>query len=207
MPRRISQPCPTTPRRRPMTDVILFHHALGLTDGVNDFADKLRAGGHAVTVPDFYAGATFQNLDEGVAYAESAGMEETTARAIAAVEPIPSRVVYAGFSLGTLPAQKLAQTRPGALGALLYHGGDVPSSTFGTSWPESVGLQVHLAEGDEWIELDVAQELVAEAASGELFVYPGSAHLFTDRSLPEYQEEATALVLERTLGFLAERGG
>ncbi|MDQ4057598.1 MAG: dienelactone hydrolase family protein [Actinomycetota bacterium] len=188
-----------------MTDVILFHHAIGLTDGVNDFADKLRAAGHTVNVPDFFDGATFQTIDEGVAYAESVGFEEIVARAIEAAEPIPLRVVYAGFSLGAMPAQKLAQTRPGALGALLFHGGDVPSSTFGTSWPESVGLQVHVSEGDEWLELDVAHELVAEAASGELFLYPGSAHLFTDSSLAEYEEEATALVLERTLGFLAER--
>src|SRR4051812_43634756 len=42
-------------------------------------------------------------------------------RARAAVASLPSDLVYVGFSLGVLSAQSLAQTRPGASGALLCY--------------------------------------------------------------------------------------
>jgi dienelactone hydrolase len=106
-----------------MSEVILFHHAQGLTRGVQAFGDELRAAGHRVTVPDLYEGATFSVLEDGVAHAEQIGMDEIIDRGVAAAADLPASIVYAGFSLGVLPAQKLAQTRPGALGALLYHEG------------------------------------------------------------------------------------
>jgi len=188
-----------------MTDVVLFHHAQGLTAGVHAFADHLRGAGHTVLVPDLYAGVTFDSLDAGVAHAQDIGMEEIVARGVAAVAGVPDHVVYAGFSLGAMPAQMLAQTRPGALGAIIYHGG-VPASAFGGEWPALVPLQLHLAEQDEWSEVDVAQELAASAKDGTLFLYPGSAHLSTDSSLEEYQPETSALILRRTLEFLGRVG-
>ena len=66
---------------------------------------------------------------------------------------MPADVVYAGFSLGVLPAQALAQTRPGARGALLFHACVAPDE-FGTPWPKAVPLQVHLMEADAWAEED-----------------------------------------------------
>ncbi|MET8154629.1 dienelactone hydrolase family protein [Actinoplanes sp. NPDC049668] len=188
-----------------MTDVVLFHHAQGLTAGVHAFADHLRGAGHTVTVPDLYAEVTFDGLDAGIAHAWEIGMEEIIARGVAAVAGVPDHVVYAGFSLGAMPAQKLAQTRPGALGAILYHGG-VPASTFGDRWPSRVPLQLHLAEDDEWSEVEVARDLAAAARDGTLFVYPGSAHLTTDSSLAQYQPETSALVLRRSLEFLRRVG-
>jgi dienelactone hydrolase len=184
-----------------MAELIMFHHAQGLTRGVEDFADALRAAGHGVTVPDLYEGATFATLEEGVAHAEQVGFEEIIARGVSAAEGLPEGIVYAGFSLGVLPAQKLAQTRPGALGALLYHEG-LAASVLGESWPETVALQVHVAEQDEWVEMEVTRGLVAGAADGELFVYPGSAHLFTDSSLDAFLPEAAELVLRRSIEFL-----
>lgn len=186
-----------------MTEVILFHHAQGLTAGVQAFADELRAAGHSVTVPDLYEGATFATVDEGVAHARSIGFGELADRGVKAAESLPERIVYAGFSLGAMPAQQLAQTREGALGALLYHAA-FPASEFGESWPNEVALQVHMMENDPWSEEDrpAAEELVANAADAELFIYPGSAHLFTDSSLAEYDAEAAKLVLQRTINFL-----
>ena len=180
-----------------MADLILFHHAQGLTDGVAAFADQLRQAGHSVTVPDLYDGATFATVDEGVAHAGELGLSTI----IAAAEQLSERIVYAGFSLGALPAQKLAQTRPGAL---IYHG-DVPATTFGETWPAGVDLQVHANDQDAWCELDAVQGLVDSArisAHAEMFIYQGSTHLFTDSSLPEYEPDSTALVVERTLEFL-----
>lgn len=187
-----------------MADLILFHHAQGLTPGVVAFAEELRAAGHRVTVPDLYGGRTFATVEEGVAHADSLGFDNILAAGVAAAADMPSTTVYAGFSLGAMPAQKLAQTRAGAAGALLYHG-DVPADAFGDSWPDGVDVQLHAAEGDEWCDFSVMREMVQvvnEVAAAELFVYPGSSHLFTDSSLEAYDPESAALVMQRSLEFL-----
>ena len=189
-----------------MTELLLFNHALGVTEGVEAFADQIRAAGHTVTVGDLFEGKTFSTVEEGVANEEGVGFEAMIERSEQAAARLPSPIVYGGFSLGAVYAQRLAQTRPGALGALLYHAGDIPSSEFGDSWPENVALQIHVSGGDKWVDREGAQGLVAEAKDGELFIYPGSAHLFTDSSSDEYDEDSTKLVLERTIAFLERVG-
>jgi dienelactone hydrolase len=184
-----------------MAEVVLFHHAHGLTDGVDGFADALRAAGHTVTVPDLYEGATFDTVDEGVAHAESIGFDAIMERGVAAATASPGPAVYAGFSLGVMPAQRLAQTHPDARGALLYHAA-VPLGYFGDAWPGEVPAQIHIAADDE--DTPVAEELAGSGAPIELFLYPGTAHLFTDAGLADYDDAATALVLERSLRFLGE---
>jgi len=189
-----------------MTDVILFHHALGVTDGIRSIADQLRAGGHRVTVGDLFQGTTFDAVEDGVAHEESLGWEEMITRSEAAIAPLPPTVVIGGFSLGAVYGQRLAQTRAGALAALLYHGGDIPPAEFGAPWPAQVALQVHVSEGDEWFNREGGEQLVSEAPDGELFLYPGSGHLFTDSSWKEYDEASAKLVLERTLALLDRVG-
>jgi dienelactone hydrolase len=184
-----------------MTHVILFHHAQGLTDGVEEFAQRLRDAGHDVVVPDLYEGRIFDTLDAGVANAEAIGFETVIERGERAADGLREDTVYAGFSLGTLPAQKLAQNRAGALGALLFHGG-IPAATFGSEWPVTTPLQVHVTEGDEWVELDEVEQFAGDAGHAELFIYPGSAHLVADSSLDEYDEELAELIIERAIEFL-----
>lgn len=184
-----------------MTSVILFHHAQGLTDGVQSFAQRLRDAGHDVSVPDLYDGRTFDTLDAGVAHSQQIGLDTIIARGVAAADALPTDTVYAGFSLGTLPAQKLAQSREGALGALLFHGG-LPPAMFGSVWPTTAALQLHITEGDEWVELDEVDQLAGDAEQAELFIYPGSAHLVADPSLDEYDEEIAELILARAIEFL-----
>lgn len=189
-----------------MAEVVLFHHALGVTDGVRAFADDLRAGGHQVTVADLFAGKTFDNIEDGVAYEEELGWAEMIARSEAAIAPLPPAVVIGGFSLGAVYGQRLAQTREGALGALLYHGADIPPAEFEAPWPAQVALQVHVSEGDKWFNRECGEQLVSEVPDGELFLYPGSGHLFTDRSWEEYDEASAALAMERSLAFLDRVG-
>ena len=184
-----------------MTHVILFHHAQGLTEGVQEFAQRLRDAGHDVVVPDLYEGRIFDTLDAGVANAEAIGFENIIERGVAAADAQPTNTVYAGFSLGTLPAQKLAQSREGALGALLFHGG-LPAATLGSDWPASAALQMHVTAEDEWVELLEVEELAEDAGHAELFIYPGAAHLVADSSLGEYDEEIAELILERSIRFL-----
>jgi dienelactone hydrolase len=190
-----------------MTTVLLFHHALGQTAGFLAFADELREAGHTVHAPDLYEGATFVDLDEGVAHARKVGFDEIARRGSAVAGELPSDIVYAGFSLGVLPAQSLAQTRPGARGAILFHG-CVPTSEFGGPWPREVPVEIHMMESDPWAEEDrpAAEALVQEAGDAELFLYPGSGHLFADSSVGDYDEGAAGLLMQRTLGFLDRVG-
>ena len=187
-----------------MAEVLLFHHALGLTPGVLSFADELRGAGHVVHTPDLYDGNTFDNLDDGMGYAREVGFGTIMERGEQAAEDLPSELVYAGFSLGVMSAQQLAQTRSGAKGALLFSAA-IPLSEFGGSWPEGVPLQIHLMEADEFAlegDLDAARELDERIEGAELFVYPGDRHLFADNSLPDYDESATTLLKQRVLSFL-----
>jgi hypothetical protein len=109
-------------RRVKMAEVVLFHHAQGLTPGVVAFAGELRRAGHTVHTLDLFEGRKFATIEEGMGYAEQIGFpDEVIVRGARTVEGLPTELVYAGFSLGVVPAQKLAQTRPGALGALLFY--------------------------------------------------------------------------------------
>lgn len=192
-----------------MAEVLLFHHAQGQTGGFHDFAQRLQDEGHTVHTPDLFEGRTFATIDEGLAYANELGFPDgVIERAERAAGSLPSALVYAGFSLGVLPAQKFAQTRPGARGALLMYS-CVPLSFFGGEWPPDVPVQVHGMDADPLFvdegDLDAARALVQAAPHGELFLYPGDQHYFADASLPSYRPEAAGLLLRRVLEFLADR--
>ena len=192
-----------------MAEVVLFHHAQGLTPGGVAFADELRRGGHTVHTPDLFDGRNFGSIGEGMRYAEQLGFpDEVIARWVRAIEGLPAGLVYAGFSLGVLPAQMLAQTRPGARGALLFYS-CVPVSEFGPAWPDGVPVQVHGMDADPIFvgegDIDAARALVDSAKEAELFLYPGDRHYFADSSLPSYDAAAAALVTQRVLDFLRNR--
>jgi dienelactone hydrolase len=191
-----------------VAEIVLFHHALGLTAGVRAFADELRKAGHIVHTPDLFDGHTFSDLDQGMRFVNELGFGEVIKRGEQSVQDLPSDLVYAGFSLGVVPAQKLAQTRPGARGALLFYS-CVPVSEFGQVWPKELPVQVHGMDADPIFvgegDIDAARALIAEAEHGELFLYPGDQHYFADSSLPSYDAEATALLLRRVLEFLSSK--
>jgi dienelactone hydrolase len=191
-----------------LAEVVLFHHAHGLTPGIGAFADALRSAGHTVHTPDLFEGRTFDTVQQGVRYAGEVGFDEIIQRGIRSVDDLPAELVYAGWSLGVLPAQALAQTRAGARGALLLHA-CLPVSEFGSSWPAGVGVQIHAMDQDPFFvddgDIDAARALVADAEDAELFTYPGDRHLFSDSSLPDYDEEAATLLRQRVLAFLSSR--
>jgi dienelactone hydrolase len=179
--------------------VVVFHHALGLTDPVRAFAAAVRAAGHSVHTPDLFEGRTFETIEDGIKYAEEIGFPMGLVdRGRAAVEAQPNDLVYIGFSLGVLPAQALAQTRPGARGAVLCYSA-LPLGEWGDSWPATwptgVGLQLHIVEGDE--DFEFATGLAATVEGAELFVYPSAEHYFA-----EHDPEAAALLTQRVLAFL-----
>ena len=196
-----------------VADVVLFHHVQGLTDGVRLFAERLAGETHRVHTPDLYQGALASSLEEGFEIKNGIGDQTLAARAEEALQGLAPGLVYAGISLGVMTAQLMAQTRPGACGALLYEA-CVPITgewAFGP-WPADVAVQVHGMDDDEFFahegDLDAARELVMTVGRGvgELFTYPGGGHLFVDSALPSYDAEATALVVERSRAFLDRVG-
>ena len=192
-----------------MVDVVLFHHVQGLTDGVLAFADGLRTAGHTVNTPDLFDGQRFATIDDGFAYLRATGDDELRARAERAVADLPAGVVFGGISWGVSTAQVLAQTRPGARGALLYEAFLPVTGEWAVGpWPAGLPVQIHGMEKDPFFglegDLDAARGLVELVGPqvAELYVYPGDQHLFTDSSLPSYDAGVAALVLERSRAFL-----
>jgi dienelactone hydrolase len=196
-----------------MAEVVLFHHVQGLTDGVRAFADELRTRGHTVHTPDLFDGQRPATIDDGVAHLQSIGDDVLRTRADQAVAGLPEGLVYAGFSWGASTAQRFAQTRPGARGALLYEACLPITGQWAIGpWPHGVPIQIHGMDKDPFFaeegDIDAARELVETVGSelAELFVYPGDRHLFTDSSLPSYDADATTLVLQRSREFLDRLG-
>ena len=196
-----------------MAEVVLFHHVQGLTDGMLAFAGELRVGGHTVHTPDLFDGQRPASIEDGVALTQAIGDDTLNGRADRAVAGLPAGLVYAGFSFGAATAQRLAQTRPGARGALLYESCLPLSGEWAIGpWPDGVPVQIHGMDKDPFFalegDLDAARELVATAGLelAELFVYPGDRHLFTDSSLPSYDADAAALVVQRSRQFLSRVG-
>jgi dienelactone hydrolase len=192
-----------------MAELLLFHHAQGQTAGFHAFAGELQKAGHTVHTPDLFDGRTFATIEEGMAYAEELGFpDEIIARGERAADALPSELVYGGFSLGVLPAQKLTQTRPGARGGLLFYA-CVPAEFFG-AWPAGVRVQIHGMDNDPVFvgegDIDAARQLVDSTDDAELFLYPGDQHYFADSSLPSYDPDATTLLTQRVLDFLRTHG-
>lgn len=186
-----------------MADVVLYHHIQGLTAGVRSFAEELRRAGHTVHTPDLFEGRTFDSIDDGIAFAGDVGFDALAERGVAEAESIRPDVVYAGFSFGVTIAQQLAQTRPGARGALLMYS-CLPVTEFGDAWPGGVPVQVHGKDADPYFleDIEAARALAETADDAELFLYPGEQHLFADSSLPAYDAAAAELLTERVLAFL-----
>lgn len=185
-----------------MAEIVVFHHAQGRTDGVVSFGDHLRSAGHTVHVPDLYDGRTFDTLTEGVAHAQALGFDALAERGMRGVDGLDAGLVSIGFSLGVVPAQRLAQTRPGARGAVLCHAA-LPPSAFG-GWPDGVPVQIHVMADDPWAEedRDAIDEFGATVEDAEVFTYRGAAHLFADPTVADHDPEAAGLLLGRVLEFL-----
>jgi dienelactone hydrolase len=185
-----------------MAEILLFHHAGGLTEGVLSFAQTLRDAGHTVHTPDLFEGRNFGDVHDGVAYARSVGEASFAARAAEIVSSQPDDLVYGGMSMGAARAAEQVLTRPGARGAFFLYGAIAPS-WWQATWPSGVPSQAHVTDGDEWREPEAETEYLAQVPGAELFVYPGTGHLFAEPGHPDHDEEVARLATSRVLTFLA----
>lgn len=185
-----------------MVTIVLFHHVRGLTEGVEAFAQVLRDAGHTVHAPDVFDGRTFADIQEGIAFVDSVGEESFEARAAELVASLPTDVVYGGMSMGAARAAEQVLRRPGARGAFFLYGAIAPS-WWGATWPAGVPSQAHVTEGDEFREPEAEAEYAADVPGAELFVYPGSGHLFAEAGDPDFDDDVARLATERVLAFLS----
>jgi len=186
-----------------MAEVLLFHHALGLTDGVLGFAERLRGAGHVVHAPDLFDGHVFETVEDGVAYEEGLGWSEMVGRTERAAVELPADVVYLGMSLGAVYATRLAMTREGARGLVSFYAA-IPPSALELAWPTGVPAQTHQTEQDPWRESESDAAFTAEVPGAEMFLYPGAGHLFADDASADYDAAAAEIAFDRVLTFLAE---
>ncbi|WP_414169516.1 dienelactone hydrolase family protein [Streptoverticillium reticulum] len=194
-----------TPVASPTT-ILLFHSAYGLRPAVHAAADRLRAAGHEVHVPDLYDGRTADTVEDGMAIKDEIGREELLHRAITAAAPLSERgLVYAGFSLGGSIAQNLALGDEKARGLLLLHGtSDLPEEASTDGLP----VQLHVADPDpfephDWLNAWYLR-MQRAGADVEVHRYAGAGHLFTDPELPDHDAEAADMAWRVALGFLEE---
>ncbi|WP_194785264.1 dienelactone hydrolase family protein [Actinomyces haliotis] len=189
-----------------MATIVLFHHVLGLTDGVTAFAQALRDAGHDVLTPDLFEGRTFTDLPAGLAHAGEIGDDELLARAEHACADLPADVVYGGFSLGVMPAEHLLLTRPGAAGGLLLHSFIEPAQLEG-SWPEDCPVSLFAMDADPFLvedgDLDAARSWQPAHPNLGIHLYPGAGHLFMEPGSRDYDPAVTSGVVDDVLAFLA----
>ncbi|MFG2431329.1 dienelactone hydrolase family protein [Streptomyces sp. NPDC048590] len=186
-------------------NIMLFHSTYGLRPAVHASADRLRAAGHEVRVPDLFEGHTFETVEEGMAFQEEIGKDELLKRAVLAAAPYSDQgLVYAGFSLGASVAQTLALGDAKARGLLLLHGTSdlAPNVTV-----DDLPVQLHVADPDafesgDWLNSWYLQ-MQRTGADVEIYRYPGAGHLYTDPDLPDFDQAAADLTWKVALGFLA----
>lgn len=192
-----------------MAEVALFHHVQGLTAGIRAMAAELQADGHTVHTPDFFDGVTPVDIQDGIDLVGQLGEAALLQRAVDLVDSLPADLIYVGTSWGAMLAQRFAQQRPGARGAVLLEGFIDLAAPWGFGpWPASVPVQIHGMDADPFFaeegDLAAAEEFAAGPGAdlAEVFTYPGAAHLFTDSSLPSHDPSARTLVIERMRRFI-----
>ncbi|WP_062076552.1 dienelactone hydrolase family protein [Demequina globuliformis] len=186
-----------------MAEILLFHHAHGLTDGLCAFADRLRGDGHTVHTPDTYSGRVFDNLDEGIAFAATIGRDAVAHVAMRSARTFSHADVAMGFSMGTMQAQLVAQHVRRMRGCVLMGGAANPDH-LGSSWRPQVPLQVHVADPDDWCTAEEVEVLHRSAPHAEVFTYADKGHMFVDPSLDDYDADAADRFEERVLAWLGD---
>ena len=183
--------------------VVLFHSMFGLRAVELAAAERLRATGCRVVVPDLFAGATVGgDVDAGFALMDQVGWGMILDRAHRGLAGVPDDAVLGGFSMGVGVIAELWPQRTDAAAVFCLH---AP-----TRVPDGVRpgtpVQLHVAAGDRFAPADqiaaFRDSAATSGAAAAVYEYRGAGHFFTDASLPDYSQTATAHTWTRVLGLL-----
>lgn len=187
-----------------MAQLLLIHHALGLTHAVRRLAAAWRDAGHEVSTPDLYDGNVFETIPEGLAYAKSVGSESLSAKGEDAAGDLAPGFVVCGISMGVIPSMRIGVSDD-AVNGVVAVGSCLPGEFLEAPWPRSVPLRIIASKDDPFFrdegDLEAAQELVATAADVRLKLMPGTEHLFMEASDP-LSRAATERLYEVVLRML-----
>lgn len=187
-----------------MAEIVLFHHACGLTGGVREVAETLSSAGHTVHTPDLFEGMKFTNPLDGMTWASSIGFPNLTRRAREYVDTLgTTELVYGGLGIGANRVAEQVIHRPGALaGFFLYSVFD--PGRWQKRWPADVPAQAHLCEDDPWREPGIEAAFKARIPHAEVLTYPGESHLFAEIGQPDYSPDLARIVMSSVVDFLDE---
>lgn len=194
-----------------MPSAVLFHHALGFTDGLASLADRVtRETGVVVARPDLFTGepssanpTRYGSIEAGVDAAQQIGFGEIADRGVAAAKQVAGPLIVIGWSLGALPAVQAASADLDVAAVMLIDGA-VPFDGGGTVWPEGIELEIHGIEGDAFFEedRDIADEMIA-ASNGTLVMHNGAGHLAGDPSAETHDPAVAAALADAIVDFVA----
>lgn len=195
-----------------MATIAVFHSALGVREGVRDAARRLRDAGHDPHIVDYYGDErSFDDLTNAVDYVNEVGFPALMQAAIDAVADLPDGFAVLGFSNGSGVAEYVAIHR--SVTKAVLGSGTLPLAMMGAdTWPSRTAAQIHYAAHDpfrneDWLE-SVIDSVRNSGAPLEVYTeYPGNGHLFTDSSLPDYDEANTELFWKRVTAFLGPEWG
>jgi len=185
-----------------MATIILFHSVLGLRANERRMADRMRAAGHDVILPDLYGGAATEDLDEGFAIKDRVGWATIRRTAADALASAPETTVLAGISMGAGVVAEFWGERPAAAGILLLHGLAAVPPSLRPGQP----VQLHVAGSDPFFAapaVDAWQDdALAARADVQVFRYADCGHYFSDPALPDHNEMAARQLWQRCQAFL-----
>lgn len=188
-----------------MTHIVLFHSILGCRAAEREMAAAFEKAGHTTHLPDLFENKTANNYDDGFALFRTFEREQLIERARDALNSVPENAVLSGISFGAGIVSSLWAERPKMQGALLFAG----AAEWANDLRADLPVQAHIAKPDPFDDEAYFDEWQSACKTSDfnLYRYDNVGHFFLDRTLSDFDEDATKLCLERSIAFLNRLGG
>lgn len=187
-----------------MAQLLLLHHALGVTSALRRLADRFEDAGHDVVVPDLFESRVFASVEEGMEHVESVGIETLAGLGEDAASDMQPGFVVCGISLGAIAAMRAGVSND-AVAAVVVASACIPEEYIGGPWPRTLPLRVVASREDAMFrdegDLEAATEYTHSAQQAKLKLMPGREHLFVEADDPE-STAATEWLVETVMRFL-----
>ncbi|WP_232661463.1 dienelactone hydrolase family protein [Pseudonocardia sp. TRM90224] len=183
--------------------VALFHSVFGLRGVELAAAERLRAAGHQVVVPDLFDGVTNPgDFDAAFDHLDRIGWSTVLERAHDALADAPAETVLGGLSMGAALVGDIWPARLDAAGAFYLHAAPPVPAGIRTGTP----VQLHFGAGDPFVPPERLARFRESAERNGAYAtvreYEGVGHFFTDETLPDHDADAATSTWRDVLGML-----